>query len=139
VRNRLRERERAGRKHGGGNRHEARQRKEREGEREQLTAGGGEAGANSSRLVVVKLTVLCCVLVFLGVVLQPVCGQFNLVGICLFVFSDSPSGGMKRRLSVAISFIGMTLVCYLDDPSLLRTLVCFLGICYQHFGVYYNR
>jgi len=27
------------------------------------------------------------------------------------------SGGMKRRLSVAISLIGMPLVCYLDEPS----------------------
>jgi ABC-type multidrug transport system ATPase subunit len=27
------------------------------------------------------------------------------------------SGGMKRRLSVAIAFIGMPLVCYLDEPS----------------------
>ncbi|KAJ1484399.1 P-loop containing nucleoside triphosphate hydrolase protein, partial [Baffinella frigidus] len=27
------------------------------------------------------------------------------------------SGGMKRRLSVSISLIGMPLVCYLDEPS----------------------
>ena len=27
------------------------------------------------------------------------------------------SGGMKRRLSVAISFIGDPLVAYLDEPS----------------------
>jgi hypothetical protein len=30
------------------------------------------------------------------------------------------SGGMKRRLSVAISFIGDPLVVYLDEPSTVR-------------------
>ena len=30
------------------------------------------------------------------------------------------SGGMKRRLSVAISFVGDPLVVYLDEPSTVR-------------------
>jgi len=30
------------------------------------------------------------------------------------------SGGMKRRLSVAISFMGNPLVVYLDEPSTVR-------------------
>jgi ABC-type multidrug transport system ATPase subunit len=30
------------------------------------------------------------------------------------------SGGMKRRLSVAISFIGSPRVVYLDEPSTVR-------------------
>jgi hypothetical protein len=34
------------------------------------------------------------------------------------------SGGMKRRLSVAISFIGDPLVVYLDEPSTVRTCWC---------------
>jgi ABC-type multidrug transport system ATPase subunit len=31
--------------------------------------------------------------------------------------SGAYSGGMKRRLSVAISFVGDPLVVYLDEPS----------------------
>jgi ABC-type dipeptide/oligopeptide/nickel transport system ATPase component len=50
------------------------------------------------------------------------------------------SGGMKRRLSVAISFTGNPLVVYLDEPSTVRgkptaSLTCFIGevLC---FGVW---
>lgn len=32
------------------------------------------------------------------------------------------SGGMKRRLSVAVSFMGDPLVVYLDEPSTVRML-----------------
>ena len=35
------------------------------------------------------------------------------------------SGGMKRRLSVAISFVGNPKVVYLDEPSTVRSMACF--------------
>jgi ABC-type multidrug transport system ATPase subunit len=38
------------------------------------------------------------------------------------------SGGMKRRLSVAISFFGDPLVVYLDEPSTVSGL-CIVGPC----------
>lgn len=34
------------------------------------------------------------------------------------------SGGMKRRLSVAISFMGDPLVVYLDEPSTVSVIAC---------------
>jgi ABC-type Na+ transport system ATPase subunit NatA len=34
------------------------------------------------------------------------------------------SGGMKRRLSVAISFVGSPKVVYLDEPSTVRVQSC---------------
>jgi ABC-type multidrug transport system ATPase subunit len=33
------------------------------------------------------------------------------------------SGGMKRRLSVAISLIGSPLCCYLDEPSTGKMII----------------
>jgi len=45
----------------------------------------------------------------------------SLIAVNLLDNIDKPvgtfSGGMKRRLSVAMSLIGMPLVCYLDEPS----------------------
>jgi len=69
------------------------------------------AGASSSRLLVAKLAVLSCVLVFLGVVLQPVRGQFNLVGICLFVFSDSLEGQLASERDALVVVFVSAVVC----------------------------
>lgn len=45
------------------------------------------------------------------------------------------SGGMKRRLSVAISFMGNPLVVYLDEPSTVRVMVVEMGCLGMHAGL----
>lgn len=49
----------------------------------QISSGGGVA------VLLPKLVAVGAVLVFLSIMLNKVQGQYNLVGICLFVFSDS--------------------------------------------------
>lgn len=53
------------------------------------------SGAVNWRVLLPRVTVVGCVLVFLSICLQSVRGQYNLVGICLFVFSDSLQGQIE--------------------------------------------
>ena len=45
------------------------------------------------------------------------------------------SGGMKRRLSVAISFMGNPAVVYLDEPSTVRVCPRHCHDCAASFGM----
>jgi hypothetical protein len=75
----------------------------------QISARGTDV--NSTRLLLSKLAVVACVLVFLGIVLQPVRGKFNLVGICLFVFSDSLQGQLESERDTLIVVVVAAVVC----------------------------
>lgn len=44
------------------------------------------------------------------------------------------SGGMKRRLSVAVSFMGDPLVVYLDEPSTVRMLAWCVQVCMHTYS-----
>ncbi len=50
-------------------------------------------------------------------ILAPMC-------VCVCMCAGKYSGGMKRRLSVAISFIGTPKVVYLDEPSTVSDGIC---------------
>jgi hypothetical protein len=75
----------------------------------QISARG--VGPNSTRLLLSKLAVVACVLLFLGILLQPVRGKFNLVGICLFVFSDSLEGQLESERDTLIVVVVAAFVC----------------------------
>ena len=85
----------------------------------QITASG--ATPSATRLVVPKLAVVACVLAFLGVLLHRVRGQFNLVGICLFVFSDSLKGQLESNRDSLVVVVVSAVVCA-ASPLLAKEL-----------------
>jgi hypothetical protein len=59
-----------------------------------------------------KLVVVGAVLVFLSIMLNKVQGQYNLVGICLFVFSDSIQGLLESAHdSLVVSVVSAVVCC----------------------------
>ena len=73
-----------------------------------ISTSGGPGG---ERLLVAKLGVVGCVLVFLGIVLRAVRGQFNLVGISLYVFSDSLQGQLASEQDALVVVVVAAVVC----------------------------
>jgi len=76
------------------------------------------SAVGSSRLLVSKLTVVGCVLSFLSITLQ---GQYNLVGICLFVFSDSLQGQLESERDSLVVVVVAAVVCT-TSPLLTKAL-----------------
>ncbi len=68
-----------------------------------------------------KLVVVGAVLVFLSIMLHKVQGQYNLVGICLFVFSDSIEGLLESAQDSVVVPIVAAVVCT-ASPWLSREL-----------------
>lgn len=68
-----------------------------------------------------KLVVVGAVLVFLSIMLNKVQGQYNLVGICLFVFSDSIQGLLESSRDGLVVPIIAAVVCS-ASPWLSREL-----------------
>ncbi len=85
----------------------------------QVSANGSEP--SSTRLVVPKLAVLACVLAFLGILLNPVRGRYNFVGICLFVFSDSLKGQLESNRDSLVVVVISAVVCA-ASPLLAKEL-----------------
>jgi hypothetical protein len=75
----------------------------------QISSGGG--ARSSMRLLLPKLAAVGAVLVFLGIALRPVQGQYNLVGICLFVFSDSLQGQLESARDGLVVPVIAAVVC----------------------------
>jgi hypothetical protein len=78
-------------------------------------------GAASWRVLVPRVTVVGCVLVFLSISLQSVQGQYNLVGICLFVFSDSLQGQIESARDGLVVPVIAAVVC-IASPLLTKEL-----------------
>jgi len=79
------------------------------------------SGATSWRVLLPKVAVVGCVLVFLSILLQPVRGQYNLVGICLFVFSDSLQGQIEAARDGLVVPVVAAVVC-IASPLLTKEL-----------------
>ena len=80
------------------------------------------AGAQSSAaLVVPKLATVGCALVFLSIMLHGLQGQYNLVSICLFVFSDSVQGLLESAKDGLVVPVVATVVC-IASPWLATAL-----------------
>lgn len=75
----------------------------------QISSGGG--ARSSVRLLMPKLAAVGAVLVFLGIALRPVQGQYNFVGICLFVFSDSLQGQLESARDGLVLPVVAAVVC----------------------------
>ena len=81
----------------------------------QISAG------SSSRLLASKLAVVGCVLVFLSITMHTMRGQYNLVGISLFVFSDSLEGQLSSERNSPVVVVTAAVVCTVS-PLLSRRL-----------------
>lgn len=81
----------------------------------QISAG------SSSRLFASKLAVVGCVLVFLSITMHSVRGQYNLVGISLFVFSDSLEGQLRAERNSLVVVVIAAVVCTVS-PRLSKKL-----------------
>jgi hypothetical protein len=84
----------------------------------QVSSGGGTA---SWRVLLPRVAVVGCVLVFLSITMQSVRGQFNLVGICLFVFSDSLQGQIEAAQDGLVVPAFAAVVC-IASPLLTKEL-----------------
>lgn len=78
-------------------------------------------GAVNWRVLLPRVTVVGCVLVFLSISLQAVRGQYNLVGICLFVFSDSLQGQIEAARDGIVVPVFAAVVCT-ASPLLTKEL-----------------
>jgi hypothetical protein len=91
----------------------------------QISSGSGAA---SWRVLVPKVAVVGCVLVFLSISMQSVRGQYNLVGICLFVFSDSLQGQIEAARDGLVVPVVAAFVC-ISSPLLTKELdTCVSGL-----------
>ncbi len=88
---------------------------------EGLRISSGNGARSSMRLLLPKLAAVGAVLVFLGIALRPVQGQYNLVGICLFVFSDSLQGQLEAAREGLVLPVVAALVCC-AAPQLAKAL-----------------
>jgi hypothetical protein len=84
----------------------------------QVSSGSGAASWN---VLLPRVTVVGCVLVFLSISLQSVQGQYNLVGICLFVFSDSLQGQIEAARDGLVVPVVAVVVC-IASPLLTKEL-----------------
>jgi hypothetical protein len=80
-----------------------------------------EAGPRSTLFLVPKLAAVSCVLVFLSILLHKVRGQYNLVSISLFVFSDSIQGLLESAQDSLLVPVVAAVVCT-AAPWLTRQL-----------------
>jgi len=83
------------------------------------------SASSNSRLLASKLAVVGCVLVFLSITLHSVRGQYNLVGISLFVFSDSLKGQLESERDSLVVVVIAAVVCS-ASPLLTRALDAFV-------------
>lgn len=81
----------------------------------QISSGGGVAA------LLPKLVAVGAVLVFLSIMLNKVQGRYNLVGICLFIFSDSIQGLLESSRDGLVVPIIAAVVCS-ASPWLSREL-----------------
>jgi hypothetical protein len=88
---------------------------------EGLQISSGVGARSSLRLLLPKLAAVGAVLVFLGIALRPVQGQYNLVGICLFVFSDSLQGQLEAVQDGLVVPVVAAVVCT-ASPLLAKAL-----------------
>ena len=79
------------------------------------------SGTTSWHVLLPRVAVVGCVLVFLSISLQSVRGQYNLVGICLFVFSDSLQGQIEAARDGLVIPIVAAVVC-IASPLLTKEL-----------------
>jgi len=85
----------------------------------QIASSGG--APSSFRLLMPKLAAVGSVLVFLSISLQSVRGQYNLVGICLFVFSDSLQSQLESAQDGLVVPVVAAVVCT-ASPLLTKAL-----------------
>ena len=78
---------------------------------EQMQISSNEAAPSSASLLIPKLAVVGCVLVFLSILMHKVQGQYNLVRICLFVFSDSIQGLLESAQDSLLAPVVTAVVC----------------------------
>jgi hypothetical protein len=79
------------------------------------------SASTSWRVMIPRVTVVGCVLVFLSISMQSVRGQYNLVGICLFVFSDSLQGQIEAARDGIVVPVVAAVVC-IASPLLTKEL-----------------
>ena len=77
----------------------------------QISSSDDALSSTSITLLIPKLTVVACVLVFLSILLHEVQGQYNLVSICLFVFSDSMQGLLESAQDSLVAPVVAAVVC----------------------------
>lgn len=76
-----------------------------------LTSMQFSGTSTSSHIFASKLVAVGCVLVFLSIALHFVKEQYNLVGICLFVFSDSLKGQLESERDSLVVVVIAAVVC----------------------------